>query len=570
MLKARLPLAVALLGVLTAGSFNNSSRPVVEVAGGRLRGVRTAGTSAYFLGVPYAAPPVGAARWLPPQPVLPWTGELEASAFKPQCAQLHDWSGRAGEGSEDCLYLDVYAPSIADGDAVQSPPPRAAPRVPGSMRFNGTYMARAQHVVVISVNYRLGILGFLGSKQLATRPGGDGGTGNYGVQDQRAAMAWARANAGAFGGDPDRIMIHGCSAGGVSIANHLASPRSWPHFHAAGMESGNHLTFTDAVPMGDAQHAFDAVLAEFGCADAACLLRVNASALLRSRSFYHAAPVVDGVNLADFPRALLAAGGVARVPTIVGSTRDELAGLEAAALARFANLSQAGFEAWLAANYGEQHVARLVALYPASAEVRVDPWGRGDCAGAAAGSGGCSVWYYLVQTIATDDAIVCPARNVAQLLPKGLAYQYSWEFPISPDGVEPNNVTTNFAGHCSQNPYDFGNEARAAAVGGGAPGMASLMSAAWARLARGGAPGSGAAPWPAYDNETDASFRFGTSAAASGMHANKRAQCDFLRWCRGSRAGHSPLGSTPQLCTPSSPSSPTPPPLLSLSLSPLV
>eukprot|EP00662_Eupelagonemidae_sp_cell21_P035695 gene35695-28878_t len=95
-------------------------------------------------------------------------------------------------------------------------------------------------------------------------------------------MAWARANAAAFGGDADRVMIHGCSAGGVSIANHLSSPLSWPHFHAAVMESGNHLTFTDAVAMDDAQRGFDAL---------------RRDALLRSGFYgksYHASPVMDG------------------------------------------------------------------------------------------------------------------------------------------------------------------------------------------------------------------------------------------------------------------------------------
>jgi len=165
------------------------------------------------------------------------------------------------------------------------------------------------------------------------------------------------------------------------------------------------------------------------------------------------------------------------------------------------------------------------------------------------------VWYYcLLQTIATDDAIVCPARDVAGQLPAGSAYQYSFAYPNSNDAVgEPNSLTTNFVGHCSQNPYDFGNTVRAGLVGGGAPGIAALMSAAWASLAQGGTPGSA---WAAYDNATDAAFTFGETAAASGMRANKGPQCDFLRWCRGGGVGHAAISGEPRLCKPLTPTPP--------------
>ena len=130
----------------------------------------------------------------------------------------------------------------------------------------------------------------------------------------------------AFGGDHTRVMIHGCSAGGVSIANHLTQPLSWPFFTSAAMESGNQLTFTDAVPMADAQASFDGLLRGLGCSSLDCLVALNTSQLINAPSHLHASPVVDGVNLVDFPRRLLRAGQIKRVPTIVGSARDEVAG----------------------------------------------------------------------------------------------------------------------------------------------------------------------------------------------------------------------------------------------------
>lgn len=243
------------------------------------------------------------------------------------------------------------------------------------------------------------------------------------------------------------------------------------------------------------------------------------------------------------------------MPTIVGSARDEVAGLMADTLMEYANLTADGFRQWLAINYGPEHVERMEALYPpSSAPVGAE---GGDCAGATKGSMACSLWYYLVVTIASDDMVKCGARNVAQLLPSGVAYQYSWEYPNSPDGgAEPNDLTTNFVGHCSQNPYDFGNTVRASLVGGEAPGITKLMSTAWASLAKNGVP---SAEWDVYNNISDASFKFGATVAESGMHPNKKAQCDFLRWCRGDNPGYAPVnrrGQPPQLCTPATPNPP--------------
>ena len=125
----------------------------------------------------------------------------------------------------------------------------------------------------------------------------------------------------------------------------------------------------------------------------------------------------------------------------------------ASSLLEYANLTADGFEQWLVANYGQEHLARMLELYPPSS-ARVGAEG-GDCAGAKAGSNGCSLYYYLVVTIASDDMVKCGARNVAQLLPAGMAYQYNWAYPNSPDGGgEPNTLTTNFVGHCSQNPCE--------------------------------------------------------------------------------------------------------------------
>jgi para-nitrobenzyl esterase len=399
-----------------------------------------------------------------------------------------------------------------------------------------------------------GVFGFLGSKELSARTDGYG-SGNFGIQDQRMAMEWTSMNIDRFGGDKSRLMIHGCSAGGVSISNHLTQPLSWPFFTAAAMESGNMYAFTDAVSMVDAQTAYADLLGGLRCDSIDCLLAKNTTELLRAYAG-HAAPVVDGVNLEDFPKALLRGGRVKDVPTVVGAARDELAGLDARRLAPYAKLTADGFRRWLSLQYGPEHVETMLKLYPASS-ARVGPEG-GPCPGDPPWSKRCTPYYYLLETIATDDALVCSARAVAELSPAGKTYQYLFAFPNDVNHFG-NGTTTNFVGHCTQNPYVFGNTVLTGAKGQASLEMGALLSERWANLAKYGNPNGGAAadaagPWAAYSEAADEAFVFGNTAATSAMRPNKKAQCDFLRWCRGNNSGHSSIGAPGQQgqpCTPS-------------------
>ena len=237
---------------------------------------------------------------------------------------------------------------------------------------------------------------------------------------------------------------------------------------------------------------------------------------------------------------------------MVGATRDELAGLEAGALEPYVNLTADGFRRWLSDQYGPEHVDTMLQLYPVSS-ARVGPEG-GPCAGDPPWSKRCTPYYYLVETIATDDALVCSARAVAELSPAGKTFQYLFAFP---NGRGP-GTTTNFVGHCSQNAFEFGNTFLTGAKGPEALSMGALMSQRWANLAKFGNPNGGSAadaagPWAAYTKVADEAFMFGNTAASSAMHPNKKAQCNFLRWCRGNESGHSSIGAPGmkgQPCTP--------------------
>eukprot|EP01043_Picozoa_sp_COSAG02_P073108 COSAG02_NODE_14072_length_1313_cov_2.866557_1_plen_254_part_00 len=246
-------LLVALLPVLIAALCSaqhpSPSTVTVRTVQGLVRGSVRGGDAdgvAEFKGIPFALPPTGAAgRFRPPRtPAQSWTGVRDATQFRPNC--LSDGFGRdpAGIGDEDCLYLNVYCPA--------SRPAKPLPVLfwihgggfqgggANDTTLNGTWdvaLSRNELIVVTS-NYRLNIWGWLASDHLRARDVVQNSTGNYGIQDNRAAMLWTRENIAAFGGDPSRVFIVGQSAGSALVSCHLTRRQSWPYFSAAGLESG--------------------------------------------------------------------------------------------------------------------------------------------------------------------------------------------------------------------------------------------------------------------------------------------------------------------------------------------
>ena len=211
-------------------------RPVVETASGRLRGVERDGVRA-FLGIPYAAPPVGPLRFAAPVPPAAWAGERDAGAFGPAAPQQPDALvtrlGLFPEGpqAEDCLTLNVWTPAAGGRRAVMVWLHGGA-FVGGSAGvplYDGARLAREGDVVVVTLNYRIGALGFL-----ALGPGRT----NLGLRDQVAALAWVRRHAAAFGGDPERVTVFGESAGAGSLCALLAMPRARGLFGRAIVQSG--------------------------------------------------------------------------------------------------------------------------------------------------------------------------------------------------------------------------------------------------------------------------------------------------------------------------------------------
>ena len=222
----------------------------MQVTGGAISGTEKDGMRTYF-GVPFAAPPVGDLRWRAPQPVMPWHGVKPATAFSSACAQTATWV--SNPKSEDCLYLNIWTPRAArnlpiivwiHGGAMDS----GTAAVPVQ---NGANLAK-RGAIVVTINYRLGIFGFFAHPELsAASP--NHVSGNQGILDQIAALRWVKTNIAAFGGDPGRVTIMGCSSGGESVALLIASPLAKGLFQRAVAESGN-----DAMAINpEDSHRFD-------------------------------------------------------------------------------------------------------------------------------------------------------------------------------------------------------------------------------------------------------------------------------------------------------------------------
>ncbi|MBU3751733.1 MAG: carboxylesterase family protein, partial [Mycobacterium sp.] len=234
--------AAALLVLTVLAGCGTASPPVaadlVGTANGPVRGVAADGYRV-FEGIPYAAAPVGPLRWQPPQPPVRWTSPRDAT--KPGLRCIQDTRVDPDFGlptNEDCLNLTVWTPAGATPQARRP----VMVWIHGGGFLNGSsdiYRARRLvtrgDIVVVTVNYRLGALGFLAHPALA---GPDGAVGNYGLADQQAALRWVRDNVAAFGGDPEQVTIAGESAGAMSVCDHLVAPESAGLFRAAIMQSG--------------------------------------------------------------------------------------------------------------------------------------------------------------------------------------------------------------------------------------------------------------------------------------------------------------------------------------------
>jgi para-nitrobenzyl esterase len=321
--------------------MHGANKATVTLSLGQLRGSHREGVFT-FKGVPFAAPPVGERRWLPPQPVEPWSGVLQADQFGTVAPQNPMLGGPELEGepepqSEDCLYLNIWSPGLDDkrrpvmvwihGGAFSL-------GSGSSPMYEGSVLARRNDVVVVTVNYRLNLLGFLNLKEATG--GKIPATGNEGLLDQVAALKWVQEHIAAFGGDPDNVTIMGESAGSMSIACLLTMPAARGLYHKAILESGVGST---TVPLEKAAEVGRLFLEVTGISsdDVVALRALTVEQLLAAEIDLRkrmanpwepmritvTGPVMDGEVMAQMPTRAIAGGAAKDIPMIIGTNLEE-------------------------------------------------------------------------------------------------------------------------------------------------------------------------------------------------------------------------------------------------------
>lgn len=351
----------------------------VKVSGGVVEGTVIAGSDIrLFKGIPFAAPPVGELRWRAPAPVQAWEGVRKADTWGTHCMQGEMFGGplvtRGESMGEDCLYLNVWTPAKAPGEAlpvlVVLHGGGFAAGSGSEPRTDGEWLAK-QGIVVVEPNYRLGVFGFLAHPELSAESGGRG-SGNYGMLDQVAALEWVRDNIAAFGGNPNDVTVNGESAGSMSVSALMASPLSRDLIHKGIGQSGGFF----ASPGGEmhekplADKELDGVrlagsleagsLADLRAMPAADLL----AAVMKQYNGWGYSPGIDGYFLTEPVARTYAAGKQAKIPLFAGWTSSEL-GMAVAFNPEKPTVES--FTARLQQQFGER-AADALEVYPASSD----------------------------------------------------------------------------------------------------------------------------------------------------------------------------------------------------------
>jgi para-nitrobenzyl esterase len=474
-----------------ASSVHAENPNVVKTDRGKVQGKMSAdGQARDFLGIPYAAPPIGPLRWKPPQPAAKWQGVRQANSFGSRCYQQErydDMVFRDPGESEDCLTLNVWTPAAKPKGKL----PVMVWIYGGGFTGGGTSEPRqdGEHltrkgVLVVSMNYRLGIFGFLATHELAAEDP-HRAAGNYGLLDELAAIQWVRRNIARFGGDPDNVTIFGESAGSFAVSAQMASPLAKGLFaHAIG-ESGGAFASKELAfpPLQEAEKLNEDYLRRTGGDSTLAVLRAASSvqilelATRKGLGKVPFEPDTDGYFLPQSVSAIFAAGNQAHVPLLAGWNRDEdssavrkhpergtMEGLRATALKEFGQRAEEFLQVYRATDDAE---ALRAAQDFAGDRFLVY-----------------STWAWLEAQTMTGRAPV---------------YRYLFAQPSPGD---PFHASADGAFHSDEIEYVFGNldSRKGAAFTPEDYKLSDLMQTFWTNFARTGDPNSAGAPhWPAYD-----------------------------------------------------------------------
>ncbi len=462
-----------------------------------------------FKGIPYAAPPLGELRWKEPQPVTPWKETRACTEFGPSCPQQEVRlisGGSVGKTSEDCLYLNVWTPAKNSGE-----------RLPvmvwihgggfengsGSQPIYDGQKLAEMGVVVVTINYRLGPLGFL-AHPLLTEESPNHSSGNYGMLDQIEALKWVQRNIEAFGGDKNRVTIFGESAGGISVCDLMVSSLANGLFHRVISESGPYSSRT--IPTSTVRTLKDAEKTGIQLADAlGCSKRPDTLDALRSKTPEELikagkelgknayggltwSPVIDGWFLHKDPAALFAEGSQQDVPLLVGFNADE-----GTIFAPEITLDQ--YNLFLGFAYG-RHASDIMALFPAQTPDQVKP--------------------ALIKLI-TQVGFASQAKFAAASMATKKSKAYLYQFTKTID-----NPLVKHLGsfHGLEIPFVFGNlNIQNYVPNEKDKALSQAIMKYWTSFAANGVPsGEGLPTWPAYESASDQYMELGDAVIAkSGL-----------------------------------------------------
>ena len=478
--------ALAAVSLLGMPLFAHADSLTVKTEQGKVHGKTiNDGKVKAFLGLPYAAPPIGDLRWKAPQPAPKWKGDRDATKFGAHCAQLHvfdDMVFQDAAPSEDCLFLNIYAPADAtdksklpvmfwihgggySGGASSEP------------RHNGDFLP-LKGVVLVTINYRLGVFGFLVTSDLAKEA--DGASGNYGLMDMIAALQWVKANIGGFGGDPNNVTIFGESAGSFAVSTLMASPMAKGLFHKGIGESGGAIGRgpLNMETLADREVKDAKWVESTGAKSLADLRAMPTDAILdavKKKQGTGFPPNIDGKVLTESVDDTYAAGKQAHVPLIAGWNADE---------GSFIAMGGMKADQWKdrADKMFKERAVEFLKLYPAED----DP----QALRAAIDFGSdqfiaMGTWRWLEAHLKTGESSV---------------YRYHFELAATPSKFHPGT----FAFHSDDIEYVFGTlDTR--------PGwnvrpedrtLSDAMMTYWTNFARTGDPNGGSLPpWPKYTAE---------------------------------------------------------------------
>eukprot|EP00933_Yihiella_yeosuensis_P080542 TRINITY_DN93995_c0_g1_i1.p1 TRINITY_DN93995_c0_g1~~TRINITY_DN93995_c0_g1_i1.p1 ORF type:complete len:580 (+),score=89.59 TRINITY_DN93995_c0_g1_i1:120-1859(+) len=449
--------ATIMLILLFTGNSLASRATQVELRNGIIVGHKN-GKVREFKGIPYAEPPVGDLRWRPPRPKAAWRPDtLDASEFGHNCLQdpsgsFMGWPMPLSTLSEDCLFLNVYAPSE---DLVK----KNAAKVPvmlwihgggfiggggNETRLNGTWDVALTNgqMCIVTINYRLGAFGFLAADELRSRDENNS-TGNYGIQDQRLAMKWVQDNIAEFGCDPQRVFIVGQSAGAMSVSQHLVRPQSWGLFSSAGMESGAFYDNTQTPTVASSRESYLDFVKAVGCSpdEIKCLTEAPWEKVLKASMAFKSkfcsgcyVPVVDGVELAEPGVVLASRGLLAKVPILIGGVSEDVT-------------TPSPCDGPKCTEEDVRQFCRKFRLQDGMIDELIDTYSD------EVSIGNFTRWYWVIVHSLADSWSNCQARRVANWVQKAgqKAFYYRWEY--APKG--PNGRFPDLAHHAVEQPFVF-------------------------------------------------------------------------------------------------------------------